>query len=312
MGAPDRLKSAGEVADDRMVRRHSAIISTMALAAVALTASATAQAAPRLTWAPPALQAPTTVTVTPSTRILRLDPTLDYVVQMPPTPLTGPGGLSISGGHDVVLIGGEIRIDRDPAETAVPSIQQRRGLVLANQTGTIHVEGLRIGGDDLNEGIDLSEPLGATVQLENVRIDGLTSRDPVAFGDGHPDLVQSWAGPGRLRIDRFTGITNYQGFYLAPQELGTPQPLTELDLRNVNLVGTATSTYMLWSTTPLVPSISEVWVRPRPGRLPEQSLWPAPSAWPGVQVGQPPSFVNAWSVGTGYRSPGYLPASSRR
>jgi hypothetical protein len=275
-------------------------------AAVAGIVAAPAAASPKLTWAPPALDAPTTVVVTPTNRILRLDPALDYVVQMPLTPLTGPGGLSISGGHDVVLVGGEIRIDRDPAETEVPSIQARRGLVLANQTGTIHVEGLRIGGDDLNEGIDLSEPLGATVQLENVRIDGLVSRDPVAFSDGHPDLIQSWAGPGRLRIDRFTGVTNYQGFYLASQEIGTPQPLTEIDLRNVNLVGTATSTYLLWQQPVISPALSEVWVKPRAGRLPAQSLWPTPDAWPGVQIGQPASFVNAWSVGPGYRSPGYL------
>jgi hypothetical protein len=294
-----------------MVRRRGVIFFFMGILA-ALVAAGPAQATAKLRWAPPALDAPTTVAVTPATRILRLDPALDYVVQMPPTPLTGAGGLSISGGHDVVLIGGEIRIDRDPAETAVPTIQQRRGLVLANQTGTIHIEGLKLSGDDLNEGIDLSEPLGATVQLENVRVDGLTSRDPVAFTDGHPDLIQSWAGPGALRVDRFTGITNYQGFFLAPEEIGTPQPLTELDLRNVNLVGTATSTYLLWSTTPLVPSISDVWVKPRAGRLPEQTLWPTPAAWPGVQVGQPASFVNAWSVGSGYRSPGYLLAPARR
>jgi hypothetical protein len=308
--APEVLKWGKKVADDVMVDRRSAILPAILLALAVLPAAA--QAAPKLTWAPPALEDPTTVAVTPTNRILRLDPARDYVVEMPDTPLTGAGGLSISGGHDVVLIGGEIRIDRDPAETAVPTIQQRRGLVLANQTGTIHIEGLKLTGDDLNEAIDLSEPLGATVQLENVRVDGMTSRDPVGFTDGHPDLIQSWAGPGKLRVDRFTGITNYQGFYLAPQEIGTPQPLTELDLRNVNIVGTATSTYLLWAGSPLLPSISEVWVKPRAGRLPEQSLWPSPAAWPGVQIGQPPSFVNAWSVGTVYRSPGYLPASSGR
>lgn len=279
------------------------VLATIALAAAAASPAA---ATPKLTWAPPALDAPTTVVVSPTNRILRLDPTLDYVVQMPTTPLTGAGGLSISGGHDVVLVGGEIRIDRDPDETAIPSIQARRGLILANQTGTVHVEGLKLGGDDLNEAIDLSEPLGATVQLENVRVDGMYSRDPVAFSDGHPDLIQSWAGPGKLRVDRFTGITNYQGFYLAPQEIGTPQPLTEIDLRNVNLVGTDTSTYMLWQASPLSPAITDVWVKPRAGRLPAQSLWPTPDAWPGVQIGQPASFVPAWSVGPAYKSPGYL------
>jgi hypothetical protein len=303
------LKTGTWIADTaRVYRLWGTLLSALTLAGVV---AAPAEATAKLTWAPPALDAPTTVVVTPTNRILRLDPALDYIVQMPSTALTGAGGLSISGGHDVVLVGGEIRIDRDPAETAIPSIQARRGLVLANQTGTIHVEGLRIDGDDLNEGIDLSEPLGATVQLQNIRIDGLYSRDATAFSDGHPDLIQSWAGPGRLRVDRFTGITNYQGFYLAPEQIGTPQPLTEIDLRDVILVGTATSTYMLWTATPVVPEIADVWVKPRAGRLPAQSLWPTPDAWPGVQIGQPASFVNAWSVGAGYRSPGYLLAPER-
>lgn len=273
--------------------------------------AAAADAATKLQWAPPALDDPTTVQVTPDARILRLDPARDYIVKMPSTPLTGLGGLSISGGHDVVLIGGEIRIDRDPNETAAPTIQQRRGLILANQTGTVHVEGLKLTGDDLNEGIDLSQPLGATVQLENVRVEQLHSRDEVAFSDGHPDVIQSWAGPGRLRVDRLTGLTNYQGIYLAPWEIGTPQPLTEVDLRNINLIGNATSTYLLWAAAPLTPSITDVWVKPRPGRAIEQTLWPSPASWPGVQVGQPPSFVQAWQAGAAYKSPGYLSPPAR-
>lgn len=286
-----------------------AIVSLIGALAAVLPAAATAAA--KLQWAPPVLDDPITVQVTPDARILRLDPARDYVVRMPSTPLIGPGGLSISGGHDVVLIGGEIRIDRDPDETAVPTIQQRRGLILANQTGTVHIEGLKLSGDDLNEGIDLSEPLGATVQLQNIRVEQLRSRDPVAFSDGHPDVIQSWAGPGRLRIDRLTGLTNYQGIYLAPQEIGTPKPLVEVDLRNVNLIGDATSTYLLWAATPVTPRLSDVWIRPRPGRAVEQTLWPSPASWPGVQVGQPPSFVQAWQAGAAYRSPGYLSAPAR-
>src|SRR5204862_8143108 len=169
----------------------------------------------KLAWPPPRLAHPKTVDVSTGARVLQLDPKRDYVVKMPSRPLVGGDGLAISGGHNVVLIGGSIVV---PPQGLAATGEQRRGLFLKAQTGTIHVEGLRIGGRGLAEGIDLDERLGATVQLENIRVDGLKARDEVHFTDNHDDVIQTWAGPARLRVDHLTGHTDYQGFFLNPQQ----------------------------------------------------------------------------------------------
>jgi len=62
------------------------------------------------------------------------------------------------------------------------------------------------------------------VQLENVRVEGVHARDESGFTDNHPDVLQTWAGPAELRVDRLSGSTDYQGFFLAPNEFGSQPP----------------------------------------------------------------------------------------
>jgi len=254
-----------------------------------------------LAWAPPELDDPETVEVTQDERDLRLDDDTDYVVEMPDEPVDG--AVTISGGRDVVLIGGEIRIDEES-----DSDNGQRGLYLKDQTGTIHVEGLLISGDELAEGINLSQRAGATVQLQNVRVETVHgSRD-----GHHADVIQTWAGPSVLRIDRLTGSTTYQGFFLLPMQFLEEEP--ELfDLRNVNIVG-EDAAYLLWRDGAAWPlDVDNVWVST--DKDPEDRgafLWArgddAEDAWDDVEVGTPPGgdFVPADSVGVGYSSPGYL------
>ena len=73
-----------------------------------------------LTWAPPNLENPQTIDIAQIIREratwkspahLKLDLDKDYIIKMPDEPLTVSGGLGISGGRNVVLIGGEIRFD---------------------------------------------------------------------------------------------------------------------------------------------------------------------------------------------------------
>ena len=140
--------------------------------------SAPADAALSRRWPAPPLTDPVTVYATDANRWLKLDVTKDYIVKLPADrPLTASGGLIIDGGRNVVVIGGEISI---PYQGPVPAANARRGLYLKGQTGTIHIEGVLIGGSDLNEGIDLDERLGATVQLQNVRIASTIPRDAYA------------------------------------------------------------------------------------------------------------------------------------
>ena len=279
--------------------------------AAALTTTAlttTVPTAQPLSWAPPVLENPQVVKVSATNRDLRLTPGQDYVVQMPATPLTGANGLIIGGGRNVVLVGGEISIPSGVLTNGTAN----RGLYLKDQTGTVHVEGLRITGAGLGEGINLDERLGAVVQLQNVRVD--TVRGTAA--GHHADVVQAWAGPRQLRVDGLTGWSNYQGLFLLPQQYGTQAQPEVVDLRRVDLHGTGTSGHMVWRDTNAWPlAAHDVWVAPRYPAAPDTFLSPGgrgagTQAWPSVRVGTPPAgeFVPAGTAGTGYVSPGYVAA----
>lgn len=256
-----------------------------------------------LSWAPPELDDPEVIEITDEDADLKLDLDTDYELVMPDEPLTR--GLSVYGGNDVVLIGGEIALpDRGEDEQ-----EGLRGLYLRDQTGTVHVEGLKIAGEGLGEGINLDQREGAVVQLQNIWVGEV-------FGEvegHHGDLVQVWAGPAELRVDGLTGSTSYQGFFLLPKQFGD-QPEPELfDLRRVDISGAADkSAYMLWRDDlgwPLV--TSDVWVDPTDVDPEDRRafLWDreGEDSWADVEVGAPPggSFVPEDLAGVGYTSPGY-------
>jgi hypothetical protein len=180
-------------------------------------------------------------------------------------------------------------------------------LYLKGQTGTVHIEGLRMAGPDISEGIDLDQRLGAIVQIENVRIDGIHARDETGFTDNHPDLIQTWAGPAELRVDGLTGSSDYQGFTFNPMQYGTQAPPRLFDLRQVNIVGTSTAGYLLWKSSVFPISTTDVWVQPNPNKSWTRTLWPNVAAWPNVNKGVPAAgdFVAASTAGTAYSSPGY-------
>lgn len=276
-------------------------------AATASTSTSTSTAAlatsvgSKLTWRPPALSSPTTVTVSSSNRTIKLSAGRDYVVKMPRTPLNVRGGLIIAGGRNVVLIGGEIRITNSST-----SSNDKRGLYLKNQTGTVHIEGLKITGSTLAEGINLDQRAGGTVQLQNIRVDTVYSR-----GVHHSDVLQTWGGPAVLRVDRLTGSTTYQGFFLDPTKYGSPQPKL-FDFRNVNIVGKSGSKYLLWRDGKAWPmKVGNVWAKPSlTGIARGQFLRPDNTSrgWGYVKVGLPSigDFVPATRAGVSYVSPGYL------
>jgi hypothetical protein len=259
---------------------------------------------PRLSFGPPDLTDPVTVTVDDGNAGLRLESGRDYIIEMPPEPLDVPGGLRISGGDDVVLIGGEIRFSRwyegDPGKA-------NRGLYLNGQTGTVHVEGLRIGGM-VGEGIDISIPAeGATVQLANVEVDLVTgSRDA-----NHADVVQTWAGPDRLRVDGLSATTTYQGLFLLPDQHAVTDP-EEWSLRRVSIRGAEGAGYLLWldSDEPFPVEVDDVWLESFDGRPPSELMWWDGSAehdpWSGVDGGDGATVrTGPGTAGLDYTSPGY-------
>lgn len=249
-------------------------------------------------WAPPVLDDPQTITLESSKPFdVKLDDDRDYIIDLPAWPLKS--GLKITGGRNVVVIGGEIRIGWQGDD---PSTSSRRGLKLEHQRGTVHVEGLLLTGKDLSEGIQIEAP-EATVQLVNIRIDELRARDKRNFSDNHPDLVQL-VGPVRvLRIDGFTGVTDYQGLFLQPPR-GTVEGV---ELRRVNIRGTETARYLLWrdedAAWPL--TLDDVWAEPASGRRWQKTVWPEPPdpSWAGARRGTPPDgdFVPSDLAGIGYR-----------
>jgi len=207
---------------------------------------------------------------------LQLDPRRDYVLRLPRNgPLEITSALEISGGHNVVMIGGTIDVLRPVGV-----------MQLTDQTGTVHIEGVRFTGLHLTQGIDLSEARGAVVELEHVYFATVHG----SFHTNHAELIQSWAGPRRLLIDGLTGSTTYQGLFLLPnQHYNGPAPQL-FDLRNV-YIDASRGAYALWlQNAPRVPlRLDGVYVKPNPGRpQPDWWLWPKPSSgvgtWNGVHA----------------------------
>jgi hypothetical protein len=271
----------------------------------------------KLRWPAPVLTSPTTITVPQGDAVLKLDTTKDYILALGSMPHLGM--LSVNGGRNVVVKGGTIALPLTSAKAT--------GLFIINSVGTVHVEGVLFDGS-LHEmdAIQIAAP-SATVQIENVRANGLFG----SFDTNHTDVIQPWGGVGALRVDRLTADSNYQGIFTRPDQ-GT---IGSVSLQNVNLSfnnAKATSTgggFLLWMSTDckMAPTtLSNVYITPRSGRSLGMSVWPATSdgmcpslqtgntvTFPklpvtgGVIGGTPPagSFVPTGKAGTAYVSPGY-------
>jgi hypothetical protein len=234
-------------------------------------------------WPAPKLHHPRTIDITAQTTGLKLDPHTDYILRLPRHgAVRAPLGLRINGGHNVVMIGGTVH---------VPGAQ--RAMELVDQTGTVHVEGVRFTGSHLIEGIDLSEPHGATVQLENIEMAEVHG----SYSTHHADLIQTWAGPKRLLVDGFVGSTDYQGFFLLPNQLYTGPAPKLFDLRNV-AINARRGSYALWRQPGFPLRLSNVVVSPNP-QHPQRDywLWPKPStgdrSWTRVRRGTDPRLRRA-------------------
>ena len=128
----------------------------------------------KLTWAPPALQSPVTVVI-PDTGpaaapygsanqpwVVTLAAGKDYILDIGHRRNPNMGGLSIHGGRNVVIVGGEIEILPMPDSDS----SRRDALVFKGQTGVVHVEGLHVYGMPTRYFV-LAAP-GATFQFQNV------------------------------------------------------------------------------------------------------------------------------------------------
>jgi hypothetical protein len=162
-----------------------------------------------------------------------LNNSTDYRIHLP---TSGPllGGITITGGRNVLIIGGQINLTYPCSNDA----DDCTGIYIAkNSPGAVFVEGVwihnaaRIGrtcpggasstsqtcssghGIDVNTANDGTINVN-TITLENIRVDGISGCS--GYGD-HADVFQPYQAPDdTIRIDRMTGVTNCQGFQLDP------------------------------------------------------------------------------------------------
>lgn len=283
---------------------------------------------PRLSWSPPVLEDPLTLNVPVGGGTLTLQNGRDYMIIFPDEPVTA--GVNLVNGRNIVVIGGEISI---PHQGENPSINSRRALFLNNQTGTVHIEGLLMHGDDISEGIQIRAPY-ARVQIQNCAVYNMHARDQIGFTDNHPDLIQTWGNVGELYVDKFTGQTDYQGILLKADANGRHGPV---HIRRMNILGDPTARYIFWMSDsggayPKV-TLEHVYYRlpaERNGGV-GKAVWPdkdnaqtpavistdsegTHASWPSLPVtgrltvGDPEGgdYVPFSAIGIGYTSPGYL------
>ena len=193
----------------------------------------------KLTWAPPHCGDRKHLCVTlylkntGSHQMPSLDYNTDYRIYLP---TNGPlvGGITVTGGRRVQIIGGEISLAYPCSSDGSNCI----GIYVAkNSPGAVFVEGVWIhnaakigrscpGGASrtlqacsTGDGIDINTAdNGAihanTITLENIRVDGVSGCSGYA---DHADVFQPYQAPDdTIRIDRMTGVTNCQGFTLDP------------------------------------------------------------------------------------------------
>ncbi len=201
---------------------------TAANVTVSVSNSTTVPSSGSLKWPAPQLTSPQTIVIPErGGETWNLEAGKDYVIRFETGRRYGP--LGFIGGRNIVLVGGEQIIDN----TTSTDYRQRRLLVFRNQTGTIHIEGYLGTGPGLTEGINIWAP-EAVLQIQKSRIENLHMMD--ASGSlNHPDLIQTWSGPREIRMWRFTGYTDYQGFLFGRNDTSQPYPgkviLDELNLR---------------------------------------------------------------------------------
>lgn len=285
---------------------------------------------PQLAYAPPQQASPTTIsaaTIGTGFFTQTFDANEDVILELPKTE-TRKASMTIIGGRNIRVIGG-----------AVQNIASGAGMAFQKCAGSVFIEGvdinmagvnadaLDIGGRQLT---DASGPTTPDVFIQNCRFYNVNG----TLATTHADIFQPQGPVGRIFVDKFTGTSNYQGFFLPPQK-----PISSLAMSRTNLGYTGPgveqeSTYLLWlletGQTPYPVTLNQVYLNPRTGQtVAANGVWPNSGVatigaytlsegnvtWPttGMQVagvvtpGTPPTgdYVPTGAVGLNYISPGY-------
>lgn len=261
-------------------------------------------------WNQPSLTNPITIQVTPTNFNLKLNSTQDYILQCPAGTLNLTSPLTIAGGHNVIL-----------QDCHVYLTVTNWALELRNQTGTLWIHDVHLGGVSLSGGLQMQEP-AATVVMRDVLFDKVYGSQST----NHAELIQTWSGPQRLLIDGLTGSTTYQGLFLLPNQYNSGPPPAVFDLRNIN-IDDSQGAYALWLGNVAggtannaaagigTWNVQNVFVVPNPAKTwTGWWLWPKPSTpdptWSTVTPGAPASgnYVQATAGGAAGVDEGVSPS----
>ncbi len=200
---------------------------TAANVTVTVNNAATAPTPPSgsLRWAAPQLTSPQTILIPErGGDTWSLEAGKDYIIKFQTGRRYGP--LRFWSGRNLVLVGGQQIID----DTSSSDYRARRLLEFRDQTGIIHIEGYHGTGAGLTEGINVWAP-NAILQIQKSRIDNVHGMSNNT--SQHPDIIQTWSGPRELRMWKFTGTTDYQGFLFMRDTGGVYPGTVTLDEVNI-------------------------------------------------------------------------------
>ena len=140
-------------------RNDRGLLRTNAIGTTAATPPVISGADAPLIWAPPILTNPTTIDVkSGDPDVLNLSTSKDYILQMPATPDVGT--IEINGGHNVVIMGGQITVPSTANQTDNGADDTDTAIYIKGSTGTVHIEGMLINGqtNTMFDGIDINAP----------------------------------------------------------------------------------------------------------------------------------------------------------
>ncbi len=179
-----------------------------------------------LFWPAPALSSPITINIPASGGgYYQLDNRRDYNIVLPSTTRVGP--VQIDGGRNITIIGGALRNNGASGPALLYFTDYGSGGA-ADPGRIIHVAHVSedLSGGSQRDAIALQTP-SAIVELEDIHVVGVHG----AGIQNHSDMVQNYSAVRELRVDRFTGESDYQGFFIRPQE----GAIGKVTLRRVNL-----------------------------------------------------------------------------
>ncbi len=189
---------------------------------------------PKLRWRPPVLTEPVTINVAKTVEVqsLRLDNSKDYVISLPAAEKIP--GIILIGGRNIMIIGGHIEVPaHDPADKGYRAVTIRDG----NDSGIvdgriIHIEGVLITAAGEGDAFGIAAP-SAIIQLQNIRAVDLHGH----YDRSHADVIQPYGGVKELRIDRFTGASNYNNLYFRRENNPLGPEIGTVRISNTNIYG---------------------------------------------------------------------------